>query len=246
MAVRGDSAYARLARELREAILRHDFPDGVRLPTEAELAAAHGVSRQTVRRAFQDLVAEGLVDRAPGRGTFAAPQHDRHARQFGSVEDLMALPLDTTMRLVSPLRRMTDPDAAARLRLGCDRVDRVAFLRLHEATPFCLTNVSLPPEVGELLTGLPELTEKGPLLGSTVIGMLDGRLPHPIAQAEQSVTVTLADSAACEHLGCPPEHPLLRIDRLYVSTAGHPVELAISRFLPEHYTYRVRLRRRRC
>ncbi|MFE4850635.1 winged helix-turn-helix domain-containing protein, partial [Streptomyces sp. NPDC056689] len=62
-----DSAYVRLARELREAILRHDYPEGVRLPTEAELAASHGLSRQTVRRAFQDLVTEGLVHRVPGR-----------------------------------------------------------------------------------------------------------------------------------------------------------------------------------
>ncbi|MEK8143241.1 hypothetical protein NKH18_17215 [Streptomyces sp. M10(2022)] len=41
----------------------------------------------------------------------------------------------------------------------------------------------------------------------------------------------------------PPQHALLRIDRLYLSAAGHPVELAVSRFLPEYYSYRVRLRR---
>lgn len=241
--MRDESAYARLARELREAILRHGFPEGVRLPTEASLAESRGVSRQTVRRAFQELVAEGLVDRVPGRGTFAAHRHERYVRQFGSIEDLMALSLDTTTRLVSPLRRLVDVDAAGRLRLGSDQVDTAAFLRLHEEAPFCLTTVFLPPDVGRLVAGLPELTERGARGRSTVIGLLEERLPEPIAEALQGVTVTLADPAAAARLGCPPGHPLLRIERLYVSTADRPVELAVSVFLPEQYAYRVRLRR---
>ncbi|MEV5978310.1 GntR family transcriptional regulator [Streptomyces sp. NPDC052114] len=240
---RGESAYARLARELREAILRHDYPEGVRLPTEAQLAASRGVSRQTVRRAFQDLVAEGLVDRAPGRGTFARRRHDHPGGRFTAAEDLFALPPDTSTRLLTPLRRLVDLDAAGRLRLGADQVDRADFLRLREDTPFCLTAVFLPPEVGELLADIPELTVKGAASGAAVLGLLDGRLPEPVAEAHQSVTVAPADAAAAARLGCPPAHPLLRVDRLSVTAAGRPVELTISHFLPERHSYRVRLRR---
>ncbi|MFF1834783.1 GntR family transcriptional regulator [Streptomyces sp. NPDC058231] len=238
-----DSAYVRLAHELREAIRRNEYPEGVRLPTEAELAASRGLSRQTVRRAFQDLVSEGLVRRVPGRGTFAAPQEEQYSRQFSSIEDLMALSLDTTMRLVSPLRRQVDIDAAGRLRLASDRVDRLAFLRLHEDVPFCLTIVYLPPDVGELLTNHPEVTEEGKHSRATVIGLLEGRLPEPIAEAAQSVTVSLAGPEVAARLGCDTGHPLLRIDRLYLAPSGVPVELSVSYFLPEHYSYRVRLRR---
>lgn len=238
-----ESAYVRLARELREAILRHEYPEGVRLPTEAELAASRGLSRQTVRRAFQDLVAEGLVHRVPGRGTFAAPREEQYLRQFGSVEDLMALSVDTTMQLVSPLHRLVDVDAAGRLRLSSDRVARLSFVRLHEDTPFCLTTVSLPPDIAAHLDEHPELTEDGARSRVTVIGLLDGHLADPIAEAEQSVTVASATPDIAARLGCPPQHALLRIDRLYLSASGHPVELAVSHFLPEHYSYRVRLRR---
>ncbi|MGW7516223.1 GntR family transcriptional regulator [Streptomyces sp. NPDC054796] len=240
-----DSAYVRLARELRQAILRHDYADGVRLPTEAELAQAHGVSRQTVRRAFQDLVAEGMVYRVPGRGTFAAAGEEQQLRQFGSVEDLMALSLDTAMELVTPLHRQVDLDAAGRLQLRSDRVHKLGFLRLHEETPFCLTTVYLPPDAGKLVEEVPELNEAGSRSGLTVIGLLDARLPEPVAEAEQSVTVGRATPEVARRLGCAEELPLLRIDRLYFSAAGHPVELAISHFLPEHYSYRVRLRRGR-
>jgi DNA-binding GntR family transcriptional regulator len=38
-------------------------------------------------------------------------------------------------------------------------------------------------------------------------------------------------------------HPMLRVDRLYSDVSGRPVELSVSHFLPEQYTYRVTLRR---
>lgn len=238
-----DSAYVRLARELRTAILQHDYPDGVRLPTEAELAETHQVSRQTVRRAFHDLVAEGMVYRIPGRGTFAASRTERYLRQFGSVDDLMGLSIDTSKELVVPLHRHVDLGAAGRLHLEADRIHRLAFRRLYEETPFCLTTAYLPPAVGALLEGIPELTETGARSRSTIIGLLDERLPEPIAEAEQSITVDMATPETAAHLGCEPERPLLRIDRMYHTTAGRPVELAVSHFLPEHYSYRVRLQR---
>ncbi len=240
---RDGAAYVRLARELRTAILRHDYPDGIRLPTEAELAETHRVSRQTVRRAFQDLVAEGMVYRVPGRGTFAAPREEQYLRQFGSVDDLMGLSIDTTMELITPLHRRVDLDAAGRLHLQSDRVHTLVFLRLHEEASFCLTTVYLPPTVGQLVESVPELTETGARSRFTIIGLLDDRLPAPIAEAEQSITVSMASAELVQHLGCEPQRPLLRIDRMYYSTAGQPVELAISHFLPEHYSYRVRLQR---
>ena len=46
-------------------------------------------------------------------------------------------------------------------------------------------------------------------------------------------------------VGCDKAHPMLRVDRLYSDEAGAPVELAVSHFLPEQYTYRVTLRRAR-
>jgi DNA-binding GntR family transcriptional regulator len=235
------AAYQMLARMLRDAILRGSYPDGVRLPTEAELAAEHAVSRQTVRRAFHDLVADGMVRRVPGRGTFATPRDGRYLRQFGSIDDLMGLSIDTRLEIVTPLRRQVDVDAASRLRQDGDVVHTVVFRRLHHDVPFCVTTVHLPPELGARLADVPELTTAGAVNAITVIAMVDTR--EPIAEAEQSITAVLATAPLAERLGCAAGDPLLRVDRIYHSVRGAPVELAISYFLPEHYSYRVRLRR---
>ncbi len=51
----------------------------------------------------------------------------------------------------------------------------------------------------------------------------------------------LADFPRHPLLFCPS--PVLRIDRLYSDSDRRPVELAVNWFHPDHYSYRVRLRR---
>ena len=48
------------------------WQEGQRLPSEAELCADYDVSRITVRRAVDELVEEGVLERRQGKGTFVA------------------------------------------------------------------------------------------------------------------------------------------------------------------------------
>jgi GntR family transcriptional regulator len=239
----GEAAYKVLARELRQSILQRRYADGSRLPTEAELAQEYQVSRQTVRRAFHDLVAEGMVNRVPGRGTFAAGRDGQYLRQFGSIEDLMGLSLDTRLEVLRPLRRQVNIEAASRLRLDRDAVHTLVFRRTHTDEPFCHTATYLHPTAADALADVPALTTAGAISDATIIGLLDTRLASPIAEAEQSITATAAEPAIADALGCRVGDPLLRIDRTYLTADNQPVELAISHFLPEQYSYRVKLRR---
>jgi DNA-binding GntR family transcriptional regulator len=240
--MRSAPAYQTLRQKLRDEIAAGLYRDGARLPTESELVARHGLSRQTVRRAFQDLVAEGVVYRVPGRGTYASESSRRYLRQLGSIEDLMSLSDDTTMEVVSGLRRRVDVDAASRLRLVEDVVYTVVFRRCHDGVPFVLTRVHLPESVARPVLGAPEMAD-GAVSTTTVIGLTEPHLSEPIVEAAQSITVGDADLVVADAVGCAPGHPMLRVDRLYADTTGTPVELAVSHFLPEQYTYRVTLRR---
>lgn len=76
--------YLQLETELKQAILDGKYGVGERIPTEQELCQSFGMSRITVRRAVQDLVEEGLLNKVQGRGTFVAvPKH-----VLGSSESL--------------------------------------------------------------------------------------------------------------------------------------------------------------
>jgi DNA-binding GntR family transcriptional regulator len=108
--------------------------------------------------------------------------------------------------------------------------------------PFVLTRVHLPEPVARLVLGAPEMAD-GAVSTSTVIGLTEPHLGEPIVEAAQSITVGAADREVADAVGCGVGHPMLRVDRLYADASGTPVELALSHFLPEQYTYRVTLRR---
>jgi len=238
-------AYEALASSLREALAEGEFADGGRLPTEAELSETYSLSRQTVRRALQDLVAEGLIYRVRGRGTFptGTMPGKRYLRSFGSVDDLLAYSVDTTMETIEPLQRAVDIDAASRLQLLSDEVMVGMLRRSHASAPFCVTRLAFSAEIGARIAKRGVLTEVGEVTPLTVISVVDEVAPYPIARANQSITAVEVPAELAELIESQPDAPVLRVDRLYYDTRNTPVELAVSFFNPARYTYRVELSR---
>ena len=60
----------RIAEELRKRVEAGEWTSAKRLPTERDFATEYGVARNTVRRAFDQLEADGLLKRRVGRGTY--------------------------------------------------------------------------------------------------------------------------------------------------------------------------------
>src|ERR1700733_8238874 len=74
--------------QMRSAILSGEFKVGERLPSEAELAKAFGVSRSTIREALHALKTSGLITTTPGAtgGSFVeGVDHHSLAERFGEA-----------------------------------------------------------------------------------------------------------------------------------------------------------------
>lgn len=72
--------YQQVAEYLKRCILSGKWQDGMRLPTEKELAARLSVNRLTLRKSLHMLSVEGLLSRAPSRGTFVSRSEERRIR----------------------------------------------------------------------------------------------------------------------------------------------------------------------
>lgn len=70
MPKRTQPAYVRVAEHLKRAILEGDMPDGVKLPSLAELAAEHSITRGVAERVVAQLRGEGLLVGRKGEGYF--------------------------------------------------------------------------------------------------------------------------------------------------------------------------------
>ena len=64
--------HVQLQRQLRSLIASGRWERGRRLPSENQLQRNLGISRNTVRQAFNEMQHEGLIERIPGRGTYVA------------------------------------------------------------------------------------------------------------------------------------------------------------------------------
>ncbi|WP_246739630.1 FadR/GntR family transcriptional regulator [Martelella sp. HB161492] len=107
---------SRVSDALRGAILDGTYQPGQKLPSEAQLTQAHGVSRTVVREAVAALRSDGLVEARQGAGVFVLdpigfafnrthPSVDRE-RLYSSLEILEArTPLEIEAAGLAALRR---------------------------------------------------------------------------------------------------------------------------------------------
>jgi len=70
MSVMGSSRAQQTVRLLQDAITSGRWPVNSRIPTETDLAVEFGVGRSTIREAVRSLAHLGMLEPAPGRGTF--------------------------------------------------------------------------------------------------------------------------------------------------------------------------------
>jgi len=67
--------HAHLRSTLASLILDGTWPNGQKVPSEAQLSKKYSVSRTTVIRALRDMERDGLVSRRQGSGTFVRNDH---------------------------------------------------------------------------------------------------------------------------------------------------------------------------
>ena len=77
--------YLHIAEILRDQI-NFNIRNGInKLPTEHSLCQKYSVSRQTVRQAFDLLIAEGLIERRQGSGTFICDKFFDNSKKFIAI-----------------------------------------------------------------------------------------------------------------------------------------------------------------
>jgi GntR family transcriptional repressor for pyruvate dehydrogenase complex len=117
-----DRLAARLAARIESGVLA----PGDRLPTEQQLASAHGVSRTVVREAMHQLTPRALVVARQGSGVFVAPEPVHQPLVF----DPSVLESVQAVVHVIEVRRVLEGEIAA---LAAERATRAQIVQLRRS-----------------------------------------------------------------------------------------------------------------
>jgi GntR family transcriptional regulator len=205
---------------------------GAPAPSERELVNRFGVARMSVRQALDALVAEGLLERIPGRGTFVARPRRTATAVLSFTEEMSRRGMAADSQTL--LLRMEQAGVGAARALGITEGDAVVHwrrLRLADGAAVgiedsYLNEVLLPGFLqGAVPTSLyDELRSRG-----LRPGWVDDLLAADVAGADEA-----------EVLGVPAGTVVLRKQRRAL-VGDTVVEVSRSVYRADRYTLRVSL-----
>lgn len=229
----GIALYAQIAEVLEREYVRQGAA-GDRLPAEAELAARFGVNRHTLRRAVDELITEGLLERQHGVGIFITEQLLDYRLGAGTrfTRTLADIGISTDTKVVRKMIAPATSGVARHLALAEEApVLWIETLRMADGFPFCVISHFLPVHPFHALL---EDFREGSLheLLATNCGAL--------RRTESLVTAVLPQGDDAKLLGISQSRPLLRVKSLNVlEQVGTPVEYAITRFRADRIQLRI-------
>lgn len=220
--------------EVRSA-LRHlartQLAPGDSLPGERQLEKQFGVSRITVRRAVSDLVAEGVLVRIHGKGTYVSHgrvQSNLHLASF--TEDMKRAGLEPSTRILVAERREAPPRAAAFF--GMQEGEEtlcIKRLRLANEAPVSVDESWMRPELSDLLLAR-DLTQ-------SLYSHLSGT-DFAVSTAEQTVEAAAADEDLARILDITARAPVLLFHRYTYARGAKgplPIEFSMSTYRSDRY-----------
>jgi GntR family transcriptional regulator len=217
--------YKEVKIRITRGLAAGDWKPGAAIPSETRLAEQFDVSIGTVRKAIDELVAEKILLRQQGRGTFVATHSDDRTLFYffhivakdGSRE----LPVTELLSF-----RKTRAEGGEEIRLGIPRGGRI--LRIENllklgGRPVIFDEIAVPAVL------FPDLDEEtfGRRAG-TIYGLYQARYGINVIRISERLSAAIAPARVAALLGIRASMPALVIKRVAYTYDDTPVEFRVS------------------
>lgn len=228
-----EQLYASIAASISDGT----YGPGDKLPSESELMQAHHMSRVTVRKALEQLVAEGVLFKKQGKGTFvkAKPYQDSLFSSGSFSENCEKMGATPSTEVVSIVRGSMPSDVAellgdaAGVSGGAVVLTRV---RLVNGVP-CIVEMDFFPHTFEFLL-------ETDLEGKSLLRLVREHKGIEPSIFTDQFFVASADAEHARLLDCPEGHSLLKVVQTVATSANEPIYVNYQYVMPERYVYVVR------
>jgi GntR family transcriptional regulator len=224
--------YFRIEQEILEQIQSGVLKPGDQLPSEAELAECHGVSRITAKRALDDLVQQGRAFRQQGRGTFVARARIREISGFRSFsEDIRARGLEPSSRILALKEILPEDEIRTWLHLGeGEHAFLLKRIRYADQDPVAIELAYLPTRI------CPTLAREDLAKGS-LFEILKSRFGIIPTWADSEIEAREATREEARLLGIKPKRPVLAARRITFSANYDVIECVESVYRGDRFTF---------
>ncbi len=230
--------YEQIKRLITRSLSEGEWQPGAMIPSEMALARRYQVSQGTVRKAINELVAENMLMRRQGKGTFVATHADDGTTyRFLHLRNLAGEQEYPQSRFINFGRGKADVQIAKRLdlRSGSALVQMQRVLTLS-GKPVVYDDIRLP---ATLLKGISSamVEEHVNAYKGTLYSLYETQYQIRIISAQERIRATLADAQVAALLGVDAGAPLLCIERVAFTYKNQPVEWRMSYVNTDHHYY---------
>lgn len=217
--------YKAVKNTLMRGLVAGEWKPGQAIPSEWRLAERAGVSVGTIRRAVDELVAENILQRRQGSGTFVTMHTEDHqlyyffhiVRKSGGKEP-------PTHELLSFRSENADARSARLLRIA----PRAPVYRIHNVLklsgrPVVFDDITLPA------ASFPDLTKAlFAARAGTIYGLYQARYGINVIRISERLSAARASAGQAAGLKLRRGEPALMIQRVAYTYHDTPVEFRVS------------------
>jgi len=224
--MRSLTAYQEVKQKITDDLVRGRYPMGQALPAEKDLSKELDVSIGTLRKAVDELVAEGIVVRRQGRGTYVA-EHDLKRLLyyfFHVVKHDAGKKINPRVELVSLTSAIASREEASKLQIkeGTAVWRLVNCLYLDDKCVM-IDHITLDKKRFKNLTRVDFINREG-----SIYQLYQMKYGQTVVRSSERLRAGLAGKQYSEWLGLKPDAPVLIIRRVALGIQDESLEWRVS------------------
>src|SRR5690625_3660213 len=216
--------YHQLKNIIRGKIETGEWEPGDKISSENDLRNEYKISRNTVQKAVDELVQDGVLERKQGKGTFVSrPKIEQSLTSFYSFSKVMeSQGMNPKDIILSINVEKADKTVSKRLQIEpSDEVFALKRLRYANDEPIILETSYLPKKYIQNLS-LENLENH------SLYGFLEVYHDITVVKAKETFEPVIVRQLESELLQIKPGSPCLLLDRLAYDTQGRTIEFCRS------------------
>ena len=227
--------YTQIANDIRNQIVKQMVQANDQLPFEKDLCVKYRVSKMTVKKALDILVAEGLIVKIRGSGTFVKNISNSDMTRLivsNQFRGLTALYSDrkVTSKLLKFDVVTSSEDAKGKLNLENEEfLYKIIRVRYLDNNPFSIENTYMPIN---LILGLKKQHAE-----ESIYEYIEDELGFKIQSAHRIITVRKSNELEQQYLDLEDNDPVAVVEQVAYLDSGTAFEYSISVHRYDHFVF---------